>query len=254
MLDDGELDCNFTSDFTTPFMSTTSEIYLTSLTYPTSTKYSVDPSSTDSSDVATEMITEKTDYSSVDYETEEMTTIPSSTVELTTNVSFTSESSSDSTNANPIYWTTESTTDVSQMYGSGGSVSMKTTEWQSTSSVTSEITSSTTEDSIYKSTTDFNPVISDTTLSGSFFTDYPTVKTSTEPTIDVSRSVVTIETTTEYVVSATTGSDDNVTTAAEPRTPACLNKMCQNGGTCVPTPEGAKVRISLYSEVYQAIE
>lgn len=236
MLDNGEFDCNFTSDFT-PFMSSTSEIYQTTITYTTSPIYSVDDlSSTDISDVATEMVTEKTESISMEYETSELTTMLSSTVELITNTSFTtSENNFDATTtANTVYSTTEYISDVSRNLGS-----TNTTE-SSVASETSSI-SSTTTDNIYKSTTDYNPIVVDTTLSNSFFTDYPMVKTNTESTItDDQRSIIPIETTTEYMIPTTTGRDTNISTV-EPKTPVCSNKMCQNGGTCVPTPKGAKV-------------
>lgn len=239
MLDNGELDCNFTSDFT-PFMSSTSEIYQTTIAYTTSPIYSVDDlSSTDISDVATEIVTEKTESTSMEYGTSELTTM-TSTVELITNTSFTtSENNFDATTtANTVYSTTEYISDVSRMLGS-----TNTTESGTISSVASETASisSTTTDYIYKSTTDYNPIVVDTTLSNSFFTDYPIVKTNTESTVtDDQRSIIPIETTTEYVTPTTTGSDTNITTV-EPKTPVCSNKMCQNGGTCVPTPKGAKV-------------
>lgn len=240
MLDNGEFDCNFTSDFT-PFMPSTSEFYQTPLSYTTSPRYNVDDfSSTSTVEMETEIDTERTDNNSMDIETSEVTTMLSSTVELTTNPQLFSETNYDLTSTTPAsttYSTTDYTSDVSPMLGSG---STKTAELLTTSTVASS-TSATTTDFIFTPTTDYNSIVTDTTLSNSFFTDYPMVKTSTESTDDSPRSAITFDTTTEFVTPTTIVIDRNITTI-EPKTPACLNKMCQNGGTCVQTPEGAKVR------------
>lgn len=256
MLDNEELDCNFTSDFTT-FVASTTEMYQTTLPFSTTRRYTVEEySSTVSADVDEE--TEKTDSNSI-YDTNDMTTstmLSTTTVDLTTaNVSQTTETNIDSTTTttSTITSTIDSTSDVSQMLTTFGST--KTTEYEITeSSVASETTSisSTTTEFSYKSTTDYNSMLTDTTLSNSFFTDYPTVKTTTDATIMVDNNEVTTvgdhqsptttETTTEYLIPTTLGTDKNVSTV-EPKTlPACLNKLCQNGGTCVPMPDGAKVR------------
>lgn len=245
MLDNGEFDCNFTSDFTT-FMSSTTEIYQTSLAYTTSTSYAIDEFS---STVGTETDTKSTASITMDYETTEMTTAVSSTI---SNISITTESILEATSSNTNYWTMESTSDVPEMLGPG---STKLTESETTSTVASETISSVMPETMtmsstttvfpYRSTTDYNPIVTDTTLSNSFFTDYPMVKTINESSADDQRTTTTIKTTTEYVASTpTVGSEPINTTAVVPESQACSNIMCQNGGSCVSTLlEGAKVSV-----------
>lgn len=219
-------------------------MYQTTITYTTSPKYNIENlSSTDISDVETEMYTEKTDDNSIEYVTSEMTTMLLSTLELTTmNASFVTESSTDSTSPNTIYWTTEHTSEVTLIPGPDFTGKTST---ESDPSITSTTLSTSTSDPLYKTTTDYNPVVTDTTLSNSFFTDYPVVKTNTESTVDTQDSTMSTETTTQYMIPTTAESDhtiEHTITTIEPKTPACLNKVCQNGGTCLPTPEGPKVR------------
>lgn len=233
MLENGELDCNYTSDFTS-IMSSTSEIAFTTL--PTIPEIS----STIVSDSMTEMTT---DDSVIDnYET---TTVLTSTVELTTSESLTSESYVDSTIPNRITSTMETTSDVTQ-FSNVGSTTADTTEFEKVSTATYETTStsSVTSDFTYKSTTDYNVIVDDTTVSNSFFTDYPTMKTSTESpvvvdrgettTVDAQQSSTTTETTSEYPIPSTTEVDRNMSTIK----PIPCSKVCQNGGTCVSTPGG----------------
>lgn len=252
MLDDGDFDCNYTSDFTS-FMSSTSEIYETSQLYTmTSPRHSTEYFS---STVTTE-ISMETDTGSK-YEPTDTTTqidltsssLPPSTSTITTSnpPTTTSETGtySDSTTFSTITSTIESTSEAIPMVNV-----TKATETETMPAAVSETT-------ILSSTVTYSTEKTiDTTLGSSFFTDYPTAKSTTESTVTVDKidgttiddkpSTVTVETTTEFSmpITITIASDKNVSTV-EPRTSTgCLHKVCQNGGTCVSTPNGAKVKLT----------
>ncbi|XP_037042682.1 protein eyes shut [Bradysia coprophila] len=236
MLDTDDYDCNYTSDFTTTMFST----YETANTASPTVQFEI--TSTVISDATTEMATD--DNSIIDsYETTTVLTSTTSTVELTTSISLTSESYPDSTTVNLVTTTTETTSDVTQFIDVG-SITTEGTESETTAVPETTTASSVTTDVMYRSTTDYNTILDDTTLSNSFFTDYPTMKTTTESTVFVDKSetstvdgqqpTMTTETTTEYVIPTTIEVDKNVSTSK----PIACAKVCQNGGTCVSTPEG----------------
>lgn len=247
ILDDGDLDCNYTSDF----ISSTSETYQSTL-YTTTPSYDIeDASSTDVTEIYTEEVpniytqttTEITDTTSIEYESSETTT-SFSTLEVTTNISETLTSKFDYTSPSINYWTMDFSTDVS---GTSEQESTKMTQLETTTTSTSITTSNTySTESTSISTTEqiFSPTVPDTTLSNSFFTEYPSVSTTnaTASTIDDRKSTVPLETTPSYSLPTTGESSDSPPTIDhKPEFPVCLNHTCLNGGTCVSAPEGPKV-------------